>query len=304
MRLGLIAGMRYVQGTFGHQQTDVIIASLLVCGCYFWIRTRDIFGGDAVGICGGDEGSAAALAPYLAWRGRWGAAVWMVVLAVGLNFAPQLMHRPQEGIWLTQWYDKVLKPKSGGIGQWYVDVTINQSIAGAANRFFTTSWSIHGDYLKIDTHEPTISARTLKLWVYGIEAVLAGIAAVVMGRPFRGAASKEHALLECAVVFILILLLSPMSHKTHFGILILPGFIVARRAVCQGDRFAVGAIVVCTLVIGVLDRMFFRPDPAMGDLFAWYGNVMWGAVALGAACVVALARIPKTAGASDKQISG
>ena len=30
--------------------------------------------------------------------------------------------------------------------------------------------------------------------------------------------------LECALMFILMLLLSPMSHKTHFGILMLPGF--------------------------------------------------------------------------------
>jgi hypothetical protein len=290
--LGLIAGMRYVQGTFGHQQTDVIIASLLVCGCYFWIKARDFSAATLWGIAAAMKGPPLLLAPYLAWRGRWRAAAWMVVLAVGLNLAPEMIHRPQNGIWLTQWYDKVLKPKSGGIGQWYVDVTINQSIAGAANRFFTTSWSIVGNDLKITTHDPSISPKALKLAVYGVYAILLAAAALVMRRPFRAPASERHALLESAVVFILILLLSPMSHKTHFCILILPGFIVARRAIQDRNRFAAAAIIICTISIGLLDRNFFRPDPAMGDLFAWYGNVMWGAVALGAACLAALAESP------------
>jgi hypothetical protein len=34
--LGLIVGMRYVQGAFGHQQSDILIDALLVAGCYAW----------------------------------------------------------------------------------------------------------------------------------------------------------------------------------------------------------------------------------------------------------------------------
>ena len=83
------------------------------------------------------------------------------------------------------------------------------------------------------------------------------------------------------------LLLSPMSHKTHFGILILPGFFVARMAIEDRDRLAAWCMLACVILIGILDH--FLGLRGIGDMFAWYGNVMWGAVALGIACWWALA---------------
>ncbi len=101
--------------------------------------------------------------------------------------------------------------------------------------------------------------------------------------------------LESALVIILMLLLSPMSHKTHFGILILPGFFVARMAVEPHDRVAARCMLGCVILIGVLDHFFFYT--VLGDVFAWYGNVMWGTIALGMACFHSLALGRKSAGA-------
>jgi hypothetical protein len=231
------------------------------------------------------------MAPYLAWRGRWVAAAWTVTLAIALNLVPDIVHRAPQGIWLQQWYAHIIKPTSGNIGQWYVDVTINQSIAGAAHRFFTTHWNIADGKLNTPYDKEPISPRILKLMVYAIEAGLLIAAGWALGRPLRPPASPSRARLECALMFILMLLLSPMSHKTHFGILMLPGFFVARMALQQRDHIAIGAMIACVILIGLLDRDFF--GAALGDLFAWYGNVMWGAVALGIACFYALAKARK-----------
>lgn len=286
--LGLIAGMRYVQGTFGHQQSDVLIDGLLIAGALAWSRGRDYLAGGFWGFAAAFKGPPLLMAPYLVWRGRWLAAIWMVVVAVGLNLLPDLVHRAPQGIWLTEWYSHVLQPKSGDVGAWYVDVTINQSIAGAAHRWFTTSWWIADHKFNYSFHEGAISPRTLKLSVYSLYALLLAASAWAMGRPFRRPNDSHRAGLECALVFILMLLLSPMSHKTHFGILILPGFFVARMAIEQHDRVAALAMGLCVVSIGILDRNFF--GSAIGDMFAWYGSVMWGAVALGLACFYALAK--------------
>jgi len=93
------------------------------------------------------------------------------------------------------------------------------------------------------------------------------------------------------------LLLSPMSHQTHFGILILPGFFVARMAIVNHDRVAAWSMLICLIVIGLLDHFIFYT--ALGDVFAWYGNVTCGAVALGAACLHALAQSRPPAAAND-----
>jgi hypothetical protein len=285
--LGLSAGMRYVQGAFGHQQSDILIDALLVAGCFAWQFRRDFLAATAWGIAAAFKGPPLLLAPYLAWRGRWLAAGWTVVVAVALNLAPDAIHRAPQGIWLTQWYTRIVKPTSGEIGAWYVDVTINQSIAGAAHRFFTTGWSFTDGEFNISYDRKILSPEVLKLLVYALEMALLIASAWAMGRPFRRPRDAYAAGLESALVIILMLLLSPMSHKTHFGILMLPGFFVARMAVEYQDRVAAWCMLACVLLIGVMDHFFFYT--ALGDLFAWYGNVMWGTIVLGIACSHALA---------------
>jgi hypothetical protein len=280
--LGLSAGLRYIQGAFGHQQTDIVIDALLVAGCLAWQHRRDFLAASAWGLAAAFKGPPLLLAPYLAWRGRWLAAVWTVVLAVTLNFVPDAIHRAPHGIWLTQWYTRIIKPMSNDVGAWYVDVTINQSIAGAAHRFCDTGWSFSNGEFNIVYKKDLLPPEVLKLLVYALEFALLIAVAWAMGRPFRRPANAYSAGLESALVIILMLLLSPMSHKTHFGILMLPGFFVARMAIEHHDRVAAWCLLICVIVIGLLDHFFFYT--ALGDMFAWYGNVMWGTIALGIAC--------------------
>jgi hypothetical protein len=114
------------------------------------------------------------------------------------------------------------------------------------------------------------------------------IAAGLAIRPLRRPRDSHTAGLECALLFILMLLLSPMSHKTHFGILILPGFFVARDTIQNRNALSAWCLLVCLISIGLLDH-FFLYTP-LGDLFAWYGNITIGAIALGIACEAQLLR--------------
>jgi hypothetical protein len=293
--LGLVVGMRYVQGAFGHQQSDILIDALLVAGCYAWQHRRDFLAASAWAVAAAFKGPPLIMAIYLAWRGRWLAAAWMIVLAIALNLIPDAIDRAPNGIWLTQWYTRIVKPTSSQIGAWYVDVTINQSIAGAAHRFFTTDWQLANHQLIVTSGKKVISDRALKLMVYSLDAALLLAAASVMGRPFHRPSDSQSAGLECALMFILMLLLSPMSHKTHFGILILPGFFVARAAIEKRDGVAAACMFVCLIVIGLLDHFFIYPP--LGDLFAWYGNITLGTAALGVACWHVLFKSLKTSSA-------
>jgi hypothetical protein len=293
--LGLSAGMRYIQGVFGHQQSDILIDALLVAGCSAWQYRRDFLAATAWAIAAAFKGPPLIMALYLAWRGRWLAAAWLVLLALVLNLIPDAIDRAPHGIWLTQWYTRIVKPTSSQIGAWYVDVTINQSIAGAAHRFFTTDWQLTRRQLIVTTSRQIISDEAQKLIVYSVDAGLLLAAAAAMRRPFHRPSDPQSAGLECALMFILMLLLSPMSHKTHFGILILPGFFVARAAIEKHDHISAACLFVCLIVIGLLDHFFIYPP--LGDLFAWYGNVTLGTTALGIACWHILFKSLKTSSA-------
>jgi hypothetical protein len=282
--LGLIAGMRYIQGVFGHQQSDILIDALLVGGCFFWTQRRDFLAATAWAIAAAFKGPPLLMAPYLAWRGRWLAATWMVVLTIALNLLPDAIHRAPEGVWLTAWKNEIIKPTSSQIGAWYVDVIINQSIAGTAHRYFTTGWNFEGGKFVITYGKQLLAPKMQKLIVYAIDAALLAAVFLAMKKPFRRP-DANTAVLECATVFILMLLLSPMSHLTHFGLLMFPGFLVARMAIERNDRVAMAAILIVVVIIGLLDHFPYRP---IGGFAAWMGNVMWGAVALGVACYHAL----------------
>ena len=196
--LGLIAGMRYIQGAFGHQQSDILIDALLVAGCYAWQYRRGFLAASAWAVAAAFKGPPLIMAIYLAWRGRWLAAAWMIVLAIGLNLVPDLIDHSPNGIWLGQWYTRIVKPTSSQIGAWYVDVTINQSIAGAAHRFFTTDWQLANHQLIVTSGKKVISDRALKLIVYSLDAGLLLIAASAMARPFHRPSDSQSAGLECA----------------------------------------------------------------------------------------------------------
>ena len=160
--------MRFVQDNFDHQQTDLVIGAIVIGGCLAWQNRRDWLAATCWGLAGAMKGPPMLFAGYLVWRGRWAAALWMVVLAIGVNLLPDLVHRAPQGIWLRQWYLEMIRPMSQ-IGVWHSDTLLNQSLAGAARRWFAES----------------MSPAALKRGVYFVEAVLLALTALCMGRPLK-----------------------------------------------------------------------------------------------------------------------
>jgi hypothetical protein len=293
--LGLACAMRFVEDTLEHRQTDLVIGALLFGGCLAWQRRRDLVAASLWGTAAAFKCTPLLLAGYLLWRRRWAAAVWLVVVAVGLNLLPDLVHRPPRGgVWLSQWYQQVVRAKSD-VGAWYVDPILNQSLAGAAFRFSATTASMSATDLKVTARPPRLPQWALKAILYGADGVLVVGAALAMGRPWRRQIDPSRAAVECCVVLILMLLLSPMSHKTHFCILLLPGFVVARLAVRKRSPVAWLALVACITLVVVLDRSII--GRSRGNLMMWLGSVTAGSLALWLACVWQLAREKRAEGA-------
>ena len=100
--------------------------------------------------------------------------------------------------------------------------------------------------------------------------------------------------LECSMFFMLTLLLSPMASRTHFGIMVLPAFCVARDAIYSRDRFS-WALLLVSLICSLVSINILR-DKSFVEMTFWLGAAMFCALSLFVGCgyLILRPRITKT----------
>lgn len=279
--LGILCTTRFIQDGLDHQQTDIVIGAIAIAGILALSRSRPFAAATLWGIAAAFKGPPLLFAPYLLWRRKWLPAIWVVIVAIALNLLPNLVHRAPTGLWLLQWYRDVLAHVQRP-GQWFTDPLQNQSIAGDIYRFTQIGWRIdNADFIASPkpTGQSTLDARTV---IDAIELALIALAAAAL----RPRSSDAPIALQCALVLILMLLLSPMSGKPHFCVLVLPAFLVARRALEHRDRIAQIAIVLSILLVLLLDRNYLGRLIGNGALY--FGSITAAALLLYIACIRAL----------------
>jgi hypothetical protein len=307
--LGALCGLPYIENCFAHQQTDILVGALLLGGCLLLARSRALAAAVCFGVAAAIKCTPLLFAPYLAWRGRRWAAALLVVVALGVNFLPDLVRRAPSGRpWAVEYARRyLLRLTEAGhyVGTWGSDPMYNQSLAGAAHRCFLTrlTWT--------DTNCFAVPRRTpphplvLRSVTYGTALLLLSLAAWAGGRPGRrgdGPEGQRRLALECSAVLLLMLLLSPMSSKAHFGTLVLPGFCLARTAVLTRSRL-LGGMVWAAVVLAVLSLK----DPLGERLYSvslWSGVVTWQTLVLLAGCLIALRQQAPSAAAAPSDHLG
>jgi hypothetical protein len=284
---GAACGIFYLFNSLVHQQTDVVIAALLVGGCLALRGGRTLRAATAFGLAAAMKCTSLLWAPYLLWRRRPVAAAWLVAVAAGANLLPDLVNGPAEGgIWMGVFVSRHLAPltdREHVPGSWGSEILYNQSLAGATQRWLLTAphWSETG--CDVVRHGAGASPRMVQALLYSVEVLLACAAARVFGRPFRAARDRRREVLEYSAVLLLMLLLSPMSSAAHFGTLVLPGMCLARRATGDRDR-----VLVAILVPALLAAFASNKDLIGGSLYTialWGGCVMLNALLLLAGCL-------------------
>jgi hypothetical protein len=299
--LGALCGLPYLLNCAAHQQTDLVIGALLVGGCLLLGRSRALAGAACFGLAAAMKCTALLWAPVLVWRRRPAAAAWLLAVALGVNLLPDLSRPSPSGRpWLAEYGLRFLSPLTKAdhyLGTWGSDVVYNQSLSGAGLRWLATTWHWGPADCTVDARPPLAGPLALRGAVCSLEVLLLLAAAWACGRPARrpdaaGPDGPRHGL-ECGAVLLLMLLLSPMSSKAHFGTLLVPGFCLARAALAPGRR-AEKAL----LAVAVALSLAASKGPLGERLYTlglWYGALTWQSLALLAGCLVALRRPPPAA---------
>jgi hypothetical protein len=290
--LGCLCGISYLENCLAHQQTDIVIAAMLAYGCLLLGRGRSLSAATAFGLASACKCTGLLWVPYLIWRGRPWAALWLVIVALAVSLLPDLIRPAPEGsCWLEEYVSRFLRPLTAAdhyVGTWGSDAVYNQSLTGLGQRWCTTQWKWEPTDCTIDPRATLVRPQTLRVIVYGVELSLLAAILWISGRPFRklheDAGGRQHGL-ECGMLLLLMVLLSPMSSKAHFGTLVLPGFCLARAALHSRGRL-LKVILAAAVALGLL----CNKDPLGERLYTlslWYGVVTWQALILLAGCFLA-----------------
>jgi hypothetical protein len=285
--LGLLGGVYFVFDALGNQQTDLILAALIIGGCVLLVNGRQLVAGLLIGVAAGMKCTPLLWAPYLAWRGRWLAATMVVVAAVGINLLPDVTHPSAGEPRLKQWASRYLAPMTTAAhtpGTWGSAINFNHSVAGVMNRWLTAERIPDGDELRPVERADRASPGTVKLVVASTDLLLVVVAVIATWRQ-RGTAPDAR---EFSMVLLLMLLLSPMSSKPHYCTLLLPAFYLARVVVQRRE------LMPCLLLgIAMIAGLASNKDLVRRFLYdgaIWYGSVFWMSVSLFVGCCITVPR--------------
>ncbi len=273
--LGLGCGISSCLDAVTNQQTDLIVAALVILGCLALVQERDLRAGLWFGVAAAIKCTPLIWAGYLAWRKRWGAALLVVAVAVAVNLLPDLTHPPADSTTrLGEWTRRFLFPmaeRKHEFGSWACGIGGNQSVPGLAQRWLDYDAVWHGHELDGVAKQAQVSRDTLKAvsWSAMLMLLARRASAMCVARPACGfirvrPTHVQLAALHCGLVLILMVLLSPHSSKPHFCTLILPGFCVARAAI-HGSQRRLLAVLGAALILALSAN-----EDLVGEwLFSW-----------------------------------
>jgi hypothetical protein len=263
---GMLINARFSIGSFQHQQFDMVIAGLLFVGCLALWRGHDLRAALWLGASAAMKCTPLLFAPYLVWRRKFLAAGVMLAVAGGLNLLPDVVFPQSSGrLYVQDWAEDFLGAAARERpGAWFTDPTQNQSLAGTLGRL----------------GESALSPHALRMAIYAISLALLAITAAGCGRPFQPPeivpANSPRPVplwrlqvgMEAAAGVCLMLLVSPMSGKSHFIVLLLPCFLIVRMAVVEKIR-AMQWLVIPLVLLGPLSTKGFWGKHLGGQALGW-----------------------------------
>ena len=305
--VGLICALQFALNSLTHLQTDLLIGALLTAGCAAIVTRRFMRAATWIGLAAAFKCTPLLFAPYLVWKRKPIAAAWLVIIAIGANVLPNTVHAPpQRGLWLAEWSRLYLAPMERANyvpGDWKNQLDNNQSFAGGAKRWLMTTWRIApGEFHVVDRVEHPSPA--VIRWAYLMSCIVTLLIAAwamwyrVQSKPSETTNSAgttrwpSRDIIECGIVLLLMVLLSPNSSRAHFCVMLLPAFCIGRLAFGEKSRWLTALLIAAALCSTLSIHIRLNATLAAEQILLWIGVVMFAAIFLLWASIIALIHPP------------
>lgn len=233
--LAVLAG-RHVTSVFENQSHDLLILACVVLASGAGLAIAEPRAGAWAGIGAACKATPALFGPVFVWQRRFRAAVAVAIVAVAVTLLPDLLFPAKHGSWVGQWYDSFLSKITPGqtasaAGAWAPWNKLNQNLAGSIYRLSTPVENSGRHLFDVSLWNPdrqslawlTVGAQLLVL------AVLCWVTRPSLTSRLDAEELRLRRLGEGGAIASAMVLLSPMSSKSHFCVLLLP------LAVCLVD---------------------------------------------------------------------
>ncbi|MCB9870762.1 MAG: DUF2029 domain-containing protein [Planctomycetes bacterium] len=252
--LTVVLSVRHVAAVFSNQSNDLPGFVLVLLGMTGMASRRDFAGGLAIGLAAASKATPILFLPFLLLLRRFRASAGTMVGTLLGSLAPDVLFpRTDHRYWVESWFSTFvagINPADGGntaaVGNaWKAWNILNQNLASMFYRLFTEVEPIADHTFDISLWH--MDRGALGLLTLTAQLVVATVLIYAAWRARHLDAPRQAlgigSLLVCGMV-----LLSPMSSKSHFCVLVAPialcvhDFVFRRR-----DRL----VLVCLMVLFV-----------------------------------------------------
>ncbi len=297
-----LVAARHVAAVFQNQSHDLVIVALVALGATAMTLRREVglggvVGGLTTGLAAACKATPLLFLPLFLGQLRVVSALAMLVAAVGATLLPDLITPRDDGsLWVTAWYDTLVSKQ--GLGRpadagdaWHEWNSLNQNLAGTLYRLSTPVADESDLVFDVSLWNP--SREVLRaVTAAGQLLILALLAFAAWPGRSRGLDDKSlgwRRFGEASMVACAMLLLSPMSSKSHFGLLLLPAAWLAVDWLCVRRSWGSAVSLLAAFVLGTLTTKGVL-GKGLGNEFLARGAVTWATGALWLGCVGVLSR--------------
>lgn len=231
--IGVLLSLKFILAVYENQAYDLLIFPFILIGTLALFDKRDIAGGAALAVAAAMKVTPLLFLPYLVVRRKFLAAGAFAAVFVAVSFLPDAFFTPQgaaHGYFVT-WINDIAAPgifEKGSTARlpfWDGASIYNLSLRGAlARAFYMTDYQQH--FLAI---------------LRGSQVAFAGLIGILILFSMR---SKDLIPVEVCLLIIAMLVLSPMTSRTHFVTLILPYFLLVAAWLKDRQSKWLGTIVL------------------------------------------------------------
>jgi hypothetical protein len=240
--VSFILTIKFVLAVFEYQAYDTLAYFFVLAGLWAVVINRAVLGGLTLGFAAAIKATPLVFMPYLVVKRRFLAAAVFTVALIVLSFVPDIYGalKDMHTNYFVAWTKQIAGPALSGEQNpgavfwkgWMGVNLLNQSMRGMVAR------------LVVDT-SAVVHAQAI---YYALAATLIAFVGLLLLRSSRG---ERFPAIEASILVISMLMLSPMTSRYHYVLMILPYMTITGIAVRDASlRAAAIATLIVSFVLG------------------------------------------------------
>jgi hypothetical protein len=255
-------------GVIENQAYDTVVFVFILVGLTGFAANRTIMTGGGLAAAAALKATPLIFFPYLLLKRRFAAAALFVVVYLALSFLPDLFFTPEGGshgyfiTWLRDIAGGPLKTPEPGQFRFWIGANIhNHSLQGIITRMFEEGNA--SPYFR-----PALGLAVL---------VLCGVVGLILLKSMR---HRDPPAIDGSALVIAMVMLSPMSSRSHFIILLLPYTVLAAAWLKEPATRPLGTVVLLASFILATATGNDLVGRAVTEWAYLHGFLAWGTMVL------------------------